>query len=219
MKLIRVTLLTLIASALFAGPLGYELTITTNYTGGCGSGTVTTGDCGNPDTGWLRIANTGPSAFNGTGTLSGNAPSGQVINLSIIGVLAPGENWVFNAGPESSNQGGFNKNGGFPTPDDGLLFSLSGVLDSDPFAASAFDKDIHSGVPRTNPYGVTLDNYVLQGGDPFGRDTGDGYEESQAPGVLILQAGPTTGTPEPGTTLLLAGGLVALGLVRRKLRT
>src|SRR5207237_1998446 len=57
---------------------------------------------------------------------------------------------------------------------------------------SIFDKDIHSGSPRTNPYGMTLDNFILQGGDSFGRDTGDGYETTQAPGPFqFAQPGPS----------------------------
>src|SRR5438445_4136975 len=57
---------------------------------------------------------------------------------------------------------------------------------------SIFDKDIHSGSPRTNPYGVTLDNFILQGGDSYGRDTGDDYETTQAPGSFqFAQAGPS----------------------------
>src|SRR5207237_10754762 len=56
---------------------------------------------------------------------------------------------------------------------------------------SIFDRDIHSGSPPTNPYGVTLDNFILQGGDSFGRDTGDGYETTQAPGPFQFgQGGP-----------------------------
>jgi hypothetical protein len=35
-------------------------------------------------------------------------------------------------------------------------------------------------VPADNGLGVVLDNYILQGGDPFGRDTGDPVEVAQA---------------------------------------
>ena len=55
-------------------------------------------------------------------------------------------------------------------------------LQSQPVVRSIFDKDIHSGVPRTNPFGETLDNYILQGGSSTGADTGDAYETTQAPG-------------------------------------
>jgi hypothetical protein len=197
-----------------AGPLGYSLTGTTHYTAGCGAGTATIGSCGGPDTGWLEIRNTGASAFVGSATLSGVAPS-QTINLSLSGVLNPGETWVFNAGPESSNQGGFNAQGA-GLPDLGLLFDMNGSLDGGAFLASIYDSDIHSGVFATNPFGISLDNYVLQGGDPFGRDTGDGFEEAQAVGTFVWAARATGGVPEPGSLALLLGSLVACGAARRR---
>lgn len=198
-----------------AGLLGYSLTGTTHYTAGCGSGTATVGTCGGPDTGWLEIKNTGATAFTGSATLSGVAPS-QTINITLTGTLNPGETWVFNAGPESSNQGGFNKQGG-GLADLGLLFDMNGTIDGGSLVSSIYDSDIHSGVFATNPFGVSLDNYVLQGGDPFGRDTGDGFEESQAVGTFVWAAQPQ-GVPEPSTVALLLASLAAFGVVRRKQR-
>ncbi len=198
-----------------AGLLGYSLTGTTHYTSGCGSGTATIGTCGAPDTGWLEIKNTGSTAFSGSATLSGVAPA-QTINITLTGTLNPGETWVFNAGPESSNQGGFNKqNGGLP--DLGLLFDMNGTIDGDALVASIYDSDIHSGVFATNPFGVSLDNYVLQGGDPFGRDTGDGFEESQAVGTFVWSSRPQ-GVPEPGSLALVLASLAAFGFASRRRR-
>lgn len=202
--------------AAVAGPLGYSLTGTTQYTAGCGAASATVGICGGPDTGWLSITNTGASAFVGTATLSGVAPS-QTINLSIVGALNPGESWVFNAGPESSNQGGFNKQGG-ALPDLGLLFSLNGMIDGGALVVSISDADIHSGVIRTNPFGVDVDSYVLQGGDPFGRDTQDAFEESQAPGRFVFSARPDNTVPEPTSIGLALAALAAMGAVRRRRR-
>ena len=44
-----------------------------------------------------------------------------------------------------------------------------------------YDKDIHSGVFRL-ANGTSSDSYVLQGGDPFGGDTGDDFEVTQSDG-------------------------------------
>lgn len=200
-----------LALAAGAAQADYSLTGTAAYDFGCGSGTVTTGICGGPDTGYLVLANTGSTSFSGSATLSGVAPA-QTISLSISGTLAPGETWVFNAGPESSNVGGFNHDD--PNPNLGLLFSLSGTAGSSAVSASIYDKDIHSGVVRTNPYGLPVDNYILQGGDPFGRDTGDDFEVTQARGSFVI----ASTVPEPASVaLMLAGlGVVAARRLRRR---
>jgi len=62
-----------------------------------------------------------------------------------------------------------------------------------------------------------LDNYILQGGDPFGRDTFDDFEVAQAPATFKI-ASRTSGVPDMGNTLGLTGiGLVGLTLLRKKL--
>ena len=213
-SLAKVAIAALIPFAVGGANAAYSLTGTANYTAGCGSGTMTVGDCGSPDTGWLSITNTGSTSFAGTATLFGVAPS-QTINLSITGTLAAGQSWVFNAGPESSNQGGYNHDD--PNPNLGLLFSMNGTLDGSAFANSIYDKDIHSGVFRVNPFGVNLDNYILQGGDPLGRDTTDGFEETQASGQFVWAS--NAPVPEPETYALMLAGLGVLGFVARRKRT
>jgi PEP-CTERM motif-containing protein len=71
----------------------------------------------------------------------------------------------------------------------GALFQFSGTA-----SGSIYDKDIHSLSPRdvdAPPSALTgaplfSDSYVLQGGDPFGRDTFDTFEVSQAQGHAVV---------------------------------
>jgi len=71
------------------------------------------------------------------------------------------------------------------------------------------DADIHSGVVRTDPFGLSSDSFVLQGGDPWGFDPGDTYEMSQANGVYTF----AQAVPEPGSApLLMSGLLVWMGI-------
>src|SRR5262249_10081769 len=109
---------------------------------------------------------------------------------------------------ESSNQGGY----GGPTgsTQNGVTIFLNGTVslgsNSEAVSLSVFDKDVHSGSFRTNPFGVSLDNYVLQGGDPLRRDTGDACEDTQAPGHFTFSEVGATALPEP-TTIALFGGM------------
>jgi len=76
----------------------------------------------------------------------------------------------------------------------GAKFEFSGTLDGSPVSGSIYDGDIHSGVlrdvqaPPSLLSGAALlsDSFVLQGGDPFGGDTGDTFEVSQAPGHAVV---------------------------------
>jgi hypothetical protein len=208
-----------ISVAARADVAGYTFDVTTTYQGGCGPG-IDLGLCGGPDTGFLTLKNNGSTSFSGTITLSGVAP-GQTINLVDVAGLGSGVQVVFGAGPESSNMGGFNKVGG-GSPDNGLKLEINGTVTNGAITELVdlivFDKDIHSGVSRTNPFGVILDNYVLQGGDPFGRDTTDGYEETQADGHFEFFESPgTPAVPEPASLFLFGTGLaVCLGILRRR---
>jgi len=166
-----------------------------------------------PDSGFVDLTANG-SSFVGTFDLVGTAANGVVVHDLFSGTLASGTSWRLVAGLEGSNQGGWNKVAG--AADNGLELLVSGLLDGCPISLDIFDKDIHSGSPRTNPFGVTLDNYILQGGDPIGRDTGDPYEVTQAHATLSLVAN-CNQVPESGSTAVLLGsGLAALALFRRK---
>jgi hypothetical protein len=171
-----------------AGSVGYNLEVTTQYQFGAPAGAV--GYSGSPDTSFFQITNNGLSAF--TGTIGETAVSQFAgdFSYSLPVTLAPGQSssW-FCTSPESSNAGGFN--GPFnSSPQPGIEINLVGTIllgaQSESVNLSVNDSSIHSGVPRTNPFGVTLDNYVLQGGDPLGRDPGDGYETTQADGFFTF---------------------------------
>jgi len=76
----------------------------------------------------------------------------------------------------------------------GAKFEFNGLLDGSPVSGSIYDGDIHSGVPRDVNAPPSLlsgapslsDSYVLQGGDPFGGDTGDDFEVTQSPGHAVV---------------------------------
>ncbi len=149
-----------------------------------------------PDTSFVSVLNSGTTTFTGLLSLTGISGFGSfghmVVNDFGNVTLAPGQSWVLFGGPEASNFGGFNKcqtwingdsnSGQDPTgpADSGMLFSAVGTLGANNLSYSIYDHEIHSGTSATSPFGVTLDNYILQGGDPFGRDTFDTFEEGQA---------------------------------------
>src|SRR2546425_541549 len=175
-----------------SAPVGYEFDGLAFYQFGA-PGDLAGGPGGCPDTGFVRITNNGASTF--TGTLGFTAISGFGANdsASYSVTLAPGAHPSFSFNCESSNQFGFN--GAFGTTQNGAEFFMMGTVsngtNSESVNLSVFDKDIHSGAPRLNPFGVALDNYILQGGDPLGRDTSDNYETTQAPGPFqFFEAAP-----------------------------
>lgn len=217
----RIKDLTLFAAiALFCAPgqvradVGYDILVDVGYSFNVSG----IGGTASPDSAWARFTNVGASSFNGSITATGAAASGpgNDVNGVFSGILNPGDNAFFVMGPESSNQGGFNKVSG--NPDNGIQLALNGTftlgVDSAAAAHSIFDKDIHSGVFRTNPFGVTLDNYIMQGGDPFGRDTGDDYEVAQTPAAFHWAHSVQGSVPEPSLVVLalsvLSGGLISL---------
>jgi hypothetical protein len=189
----------------------YKIDITTHYQfGGCGdSGSP----CANPDTGFVTFTNNGPGPF--AGSFGITAVAGDTTDWSQAngGGLAAGASYTFAVADESSNRGGFNGPTGTVQP--GVTMFLNGNFGSHAVTLSVNDADVHSGVPRTNPFGDTLDSYVLQGGDDLGRDTGDAFETSQADGHFEFIA---RGVPEPATWGMMLLGLGGLGAAMRMRR-
>ncbi len=166
-------------------PPFYSFTGTAFYQAGAPADLIG-GPGGCPDTGFVRILNNGPSTF--VGTIGFIAVAGNGVNgtASYAVTLSPGASASVSFNCESSNQGGWN--GPTGSTQNGAEFVMNGTAtlgsQSQLVARSIFDKDIHSGVSRTNPFGETLDNYILQGGSSTGRDTGDAYETTQTPGTF-----------------------------------
>ena len=195
-----------------AAPVGYAIAVTTAYA-------LTdpfpnridrafTGE----DTGYLQIANTGGSTFRGSvGTIAVSAFAGD-LSFAVDGVtLAPGESISIAIPDDASNVGGFNGPAYQARP--GVEIFLRGAmsLGAAHLAVDLLvaDADIHSGVPRTDPAGLITDSFVLQGGDPWGFDTGDEFELTQARGTFVFQQAVT----EPAGIALLA---VPFGLLARR---
>jgi hypothetical protein len=192
----------------------FSFDVSTNYAFTLPAGCLTPFGGPSPDTGFWIVTNTGTSTFAGTVGQTAIAGNGSNFNFTSAAlVLAPGQMICVAVNFEASNQGGYN--GPFGTVQPGVQIHIDGTV-TDPSGSSAIslsvlDSQIHSGVPRTNPFGVTLDNYVLQGGDPLGRDTGDAFETTQASGHITL----TNAVPEPSTIVLMLTGGAALAGLRR----
>jgi hypothetical protein len=147
------------------------------------------GPAGDPDTSFVVITNNGSSTFTGNIGFNAISPCFGDFSASYAVTLAPGKSASVSINNEASNFCGYN--GPFdaaPTAQQGAEFFMDGTVtlgpDTEPLVRKILDRDIHSHVFATNPFGVTLDNYILQGGDPFGRDTGDDFEVGQAPATF-----------------------------------
>ena len=205
--------LMLIATPSVMAATSYKIDITTHYAFSTPSGTFNFADMGgpSPDTGFAIFANSGTTTFSGVIGLTSVSGLSSDFSYSHALTLAPGETAVFAVNSESSNVGGFN--GTYGTTQGGVEMSLNGTFDgSGPVVLSVFDKDVHSGTFSTNPFGETLDNYVLQGGSSVGFDTGDAFEVAQTDGHFQF----LSPVPEPETYAMLLAGLGLLGFVARR---
>ena len=72
----------------------------------------------------------------------------------------------------------------------GVEITLNGTMSNGPLveavALLVTDANIHSGVARTDAFGLTSDSFVLQGGDPWGFQNDDAFALSQADGVDVF---------------------------------
>ena len=195
--------------------VGYSITITTAYATGDPFANRLDNAFTEGDTGYLQIANTGDTTFSGVaGTIAVSAFAGDLSFTTNMLLLPPGASVSIAIPDDASDVGGFNGPAYFARP--GVEITLGGTMSDgsgyEPVNLMVADSDIHSGLTRTDSYGLTSDSFVLQGGDPWGFDTGDPYELGQADGVYIF----AEAVPEPSSLTGLAAALVLSAAQRRR---
>ena len=202
-----------------AAPVGYSLRVTTAYAAGDPFPNRIDDSFIEPDTGFFRIDNTGLSTFSGViGTVAVSSFAGDLSFTSAPLVLGPGGSVSVAIPDNSEDVGGFNGPYYFYRP--GVEITLNGTITdgslTEAVALLVADRDIHSGVSRTDAFGLTSDSFVLQGGNPWGFQNPDAFALSQAYGVYSF----TQSVPEPGSGSILAAGTMLVmfgcsGLRRR----
>ncbi len=206
---------TLLPAAGRCGPVGYAFTITTAYATSDPFPYRLDNAFTEGDTGYFQLANTGSTSFSGViGDIARSAFAGDLSFRSAQLVLAPGQTVSVAIPDDASDTGGFNGPAYDQRP--GVEITLQGSVSdgrtSDTVNLMVADSAIHSGIARNDSRGLTSDSYVLQGGDPWGFDTGDAFELSQASGVYTV----SQPLPEPGPIGPVMVGLGALLLRRRR---
>ena len=215
MRIFFLAMVALLPSVAIAAPVGYALAITTAYALGDPFPNRIDNAFTEPDTGYLQIANTGNTTFIGSvGTDAVSAFAGD-LSFSASGiVLAPGDSISIAIPFDASNVGGFNGPAYQARP--GILIWMRGFVAAgaltEAISLAVADADIHSGIVRLDPLGLLTDSFVLQGGDPWGFDTGDAFEGSQAQGIFVFQQA----APEPAGLALFGLPLAALIARRRR---
>lgn len=167
-----------------------------------------------PRTGYIQIVNAGPGDFHGiVRTVAHSSIAGDLGFDDQNAFIPAGGSVSIAIADDSSDVGGFN--GPAYNFNPGVIIYLEGtVSDSTGLGlvkVAAQDLDIHSGVLRTDDNGLETDNFVLQGGDPFGFQNSPAFELSQAWGHDTLQG---LAMPEPGSAWSLTVPLAALLLAR-----
>jgi hypothetical protein len=203
----------LVAGYAQATPIGYSITITTAYAAGDPFENRIDSAFTELTTGYFQVANTGETTFSGAiGTIAVSAFAGDLSFASDPLVLTPGAA-VSVAIPDNSNVvGGFNGPAYEYRP--GIEITLNGTMTNGPLAEAVdllvADRDIHSGVPRTDGFGLTTDSFVLQGDDPWGFQNSDAFALGQADGAFTFQQP----VAEPRTASILTAGLTIGAAIR-----
>jgi hypothetical protein len=189
-----------------AAPIGYSITITTAYAHGDPFPNRIDDNFTEPNTGYFAVDNTGSTTFAGiVGTVAVSSFAGDLSFASGAVVLAPGETVSIAIPDNSEDVGGFNGPYYFYRP--GVEITLNGTISNgaltEAVALLVADRDMHSGDPRTDVFGLTSDSFVLQGGDLWGFQNPDPFALSQAYGVYTF----SQPVPEPGSGTILAAGM------------
>ncbi len=207
--LIATILLPLASQSATAEPMGYAITITTAFATADPFGNRIDQAFTEPGTGYVNIQNSGAATFIGTIATSAVSAFAGDLSFSASGlVLSPGDSVSIAMPDNSAAVGGFNGPAYWLRP--GIGITMDGTFDGVPVLLSVNDGDIHSGVSRTDGFGLTSDSFVLQGGDPWGFDTGPAFALTQANGHFIFQGQ----VAEPSTAGLF--GLAALAFYHRR---
>jgi hypothetical protein len=199
-------------------PTGYEFSITTAYANANPFGNRIDTAYTEPSTGYIQIVNTGQTTFAGIlGTIALSVNAGNMSFTSAPLVLAPGADVSIAVANNSAVVAGFNGPAYFYRP--GVEIYLTGIVstawgESETIDLLVADRDIHSGVWRTDRFGLDTDSFVLQGGDPWGFDSGYDFAISQAEGVYVF----AQAAPEPASAACLAAGLTLLSATRRRFK-
>jgi hypothetical protein len=211
------TLLAYLSTALplpaHAAAVGYSITVMTAYATSDPFPHRIDNAFVEPDTGYFQIVNTGTTTFAGLlGDVAVSANAGDLSFTSGLLTLIPGASVSVAIPDDASDVGGFNGPAYLLRP--GVEIFLNGTMSDGPaseaIALLIADADIHSGTARTDSHGLTSDSFVLQGGDPWGFDSGDDFELTQADAVHVFtQSVPTQSVPEPGSAPILAAGMTA----------
>jgi hypothetical protein len=209
LKILRFIVILVCASPAIvqAHPVGYSLTVSTAYAVADPFPDRIDSAFVEPGTGYFQIQNSGSTVFTGTiGDIAISAFAGDLSFRSALLTLAPGQSVSVAIPFNSANVGGFNGEAYLYRP--GVEITLDGEV-SDGSSADAVsllvaDRDIHSGVWRTDQYTLTSDSFVLQGGDPWGFDTGVEYATSLASGTYVF----AQSAPEPGSLAILTTAVI-----------